>query len=213
MLVIVILILVIVFLCVAISAMSSSSKSNKLAQKKILDEQREKERKEKASEEQKDSGFEEEWDLMTRYDSSTRANIERLEKYGEAAVEELKRVYKVMRDKERLSDVTDQIIADIESGKLQIGTQVDSASGSSEMFTERDLDSKGLTADGNCQVFKAYQVRHRDDGNWWVETRDGELHPSFKSGFVSLGKAKRAAASKLGQERLNLSGSGNDLQT
>ncbi|MBK1667623.1 hypothetical protein CKO28_06195 [Rhodovibrio sodomensis] len=65
------------------------------------------------------------------------------------------------------------------------------------MFSAEDVDGRGMTADGRCQVFETYQVRQREDGCWWIETRDGELHPEFKDGFTNLGQAKRSASGRL----------------
>ena len=200
--------------CALINASKSSSNTNKLAQQKLQADQIEKEQKQRAEAQkeqiqnkQESAAFEEEWDLLTRYDRVVRTQIERLEDHGQAAVKELKRVYKITKDKAGLEGVADQIVADIESGKFDPEERLNAAvdHGSSEMFTIDEVDAKGLTADGKYKVYKDYQLHHRDDGDWWIETRDGELHPSFTRGYATLGKAKEAAASKLGQERLDRS--------
>ena len=123
------------------STTASSSKANKLQQKLILDEKREKANEATASKEQKRSEFEDEWKILARYDKDVRAHVERLEPYGDAAVAELKQVYKRIRDKTQVKDIADQIIEDIENGEFETSAQglLDSK--------PQKIDSRGLIAD------------------------------------------------------------------
>ncbi|MDT8409332.1 MAG: hypothetical protein RQ741_07010 [Wenzhouxiangellaceae bacterium] len=98
--------------------MSSSSKANKLAQEKIRNESRQEKDKALAQQAEKDKEFEESWEILARYDSDVRAQVDRLEQYGSKAIDELKRVFKFTQDKSKLGEAADRILADIESGKL-----------------------------------------------------------------------------------------------
>ena len=205
------LIFIIIAIFALIKSSGASSKKNKLEKQKLEAEQLERvqkqqaeEKKERAKEKQKSSEFEEEWDLLTRYDSAIRAHIERLEGHGQAAVQELKRVYKITKDKAGLEGVADQIVADIENDKFdpERPGNADISHRSSEMFTIDDVNAEAFAEDGKYKVYKDYQIHYGDDGKWWVETRTGELYPSFTKGYPTLGKAKTAAADKLGTESL-----------
>jgi hypothetical protein len=117
MLLLIILVLIIVLLCVAIGAVSSFSKAagsapgNLDRNKRQVPEELRREREEEAR-------FEQAWDIESRYDPVIRAHVEKLSSHGDAAVAELKRVYRLTGDKEGLGEVVDQIVADIASGKF-----------------------------------------------------------------------------------------------
>lgn len=148
MLMIIALVLLIVFLCVAISMMSSSSKTSKLTREKLKIENEQRYRDQHQKQTSSDREFNENWEVMARFDSNVREQIERLESYGAGALDELKRAYKVTRDKDRIPDITSQIITDIESGKSYLSTAekslaIDGAN-SSEALLRGDPISKKI---------------------------------------------------------------------
>ncbi|MCC5865600.1 MAG: DUF4190 domain-containing protein [Wenzhouxiangella sp.] len=128
MLVIIVLILLVVFLCAAISMMSSSTKANKLAQEKLRRESHDEQTRHLRQRATEDTVFEEKWDIMCRYEQDVRSQVERLEPYGDGALIELKRVFKATEDKTRIAEFTDQIISDIDSGRLALDAAPDQAS-------------------------------------------------------------------------------------
>lgn len=130
MLIIIALILLIVFLCFAISMMSSSTKANRLAYEKLRLESQEADQRRHGHLVAGDPEFEQKWEIMSRYEPEVRAQVERLEPNGPSAIEELKRVYRATGDKSRITDFADQIMADIESGKLNLSkVEVNSVAG------------------------------------------------------------------------------------
>jgi len=130
MLIIIALILLIVFLCFAISMMSSSTKANRLAHEKLRLESQEADQRRRGHLGAVDAEFEQKWEIMSRYEPEVRAQVERLEPHGLSAIEELKRVYRATGDKSRITDFADQIMADIESGKLDLSrVEADSVAG------------------------------------------------------------------------------------
>lgn len=150
MLVIIILILVIVFLCVAINAVKSSSKTNKLTQQQIVEEQRKTQERAQARERESSRGFDEEWDLLSRYDPDVRPQVERLEGYGPGAVEELKRVFAFNKDKKSLIAVADKIVEDIESGKAAFDPAGSEVHEGTLERTEKADSTSGATQEWKC---------------------------------------------------------------
>lgn len=147
MLLLIILVLIIVLLCVAIGAVSSSSKSAKSApgnldrNKREVPEELLREREEKAS-------FDKSWDIESRYDPVIRTQVEKLSSHGEAAVAELKKVYRLTGDKEGLGSVSDQIVLDIESGKFDPSKELEDAEDSKWIGQSEGLAEYAHTSGG-----------------------------------------------------------------
>ena len=62
------------------------------------------------------SDLEKKWNVLIKYNSDARAAAQKLEKYGQEAVDKLKAVYDVIGHKTQFSLIADQIVADCEEG-------------------------------------------------------------------------------------------------
>lgn len=61
-----------------------------------------------------DLEFENEWDVLCRYEREFRDATIRLTPYGDFALDELKRAYRVINDRSKIADITSIIVDDIE---------------------------------------------------------------------------------------------------
>ncbi|MDT8408400.1 MAG: DUF4190 domain-containing protein [Wenzhouxiangellaceae bacterium] len=125
MLLMIVFVLLIVFLCAAISMMVSSNRAGKLTRQKINGEDERQRQRRSSQQASAAREFDESWEVMTRYDADVQSQLQRLEPFGQPAIEELKRVYQHTGDKDRMDMFTDQIIADIGTGKLDLAAQAD----------------------------------------------------------------------------------------
>jgi len=60
-----------------------------------------------------------EWEILVKYDPSTRAAVQKLDQYGPEALNKLKRAYAVVKNKDQLLAIADEIIDDIKQQERQ----------------------------------------------------------------------------------------------
>lgn len=53
-----------------------------------------------------------EWTTLVKYDATVKAAVEKVQQYGDAAVAELRKAYGVVKDKEQLPRIADQIASE-----------------------------------------------------------------------------------------------------
>lgn len=114
---IVIAVLIVVALCMAIAFMHSATQVNK---NKLKENESQNPNPGKGTAPVFDEAFEEKWRALSRYDDAVRAPIEKVKGLGPGAVNELKRAFYALEDKQALDEVADRIIQDVESGALDL---------------------------------------------------------------------------------------------
>ena len=101
---------------------------------------------------EKENEFEREWDILIKYDKEAKEAVQKLERYGSKALDELKRAYKVMQDKSKLSEIANQIISDIEAKESKKKAE-----------QSEQMERYEITFDGKQYIFQSYKYEKLED--------------------------------------------------
>jgi len=112
----------------------------------------------------------EEWDILAKYDPSTRSAVQKLDQYGPEALNELKRAYTVVKNKDQMPAIADEIINDIKQQERQKNLTAEEK----EAQRLELMEKYGITFDGTKYICQTYRYGALQDALNYAKLTSGE---------------------------------------
>ena len=138
------------------------------------------------------------WETLLKYDPDITKAVEKLQAYGEPAVEEFKKAYEAVEgDRSAINHITDVIIKDSERKELdrqkkEIALAEEKRKKEIQLSEEnkKKLMKEQQREDLNAKVLKALSKENNDKLDVLVNTLDLDLSPNDFGTFIRMGKTR-----------------------